>query len=447
MPELYNYQKEIVKQMIEKKGNCLLAVEQGLGKTIITLAFLNKFKIFPKTLLIIPPILYKNWINEIKKWIDKDIKIQYFHSTSDFVDPDADIYIISYQKFIKIYYDFVDVDIDCLILDESHWIKNPQSKRFKALMYLLKEKDIPMKILLTGTPIYNKPIDLWTQFKIIDKNLFPSFTKFVKIFTYPKLRYGRWEYVGVKNLDLLKNLIKPYLIRVTWDMIYEIETPPLITKTIEVGKANQEIINLNKQLEMMNDGLEKEKLKETEYEKVGHQKISATFELCLNILEQQKQLIIFGFHRKVLEKYKELFELKNISSDILYGGLNNEKKAQLIKKLKDKKLQVLLINYQTGGVGLNLEFINCCVFAELNYVPTEIWQAMMRIFRITSKKPVIVYFPYLKNSYEEHIVKLLLEKEFYFDKVLSMSKQLKIPFKKEKKSWFKRLFGLFKRFF
>lgn len=442
MPELYNYQKEIVRQMIEKKGNCLLAVEQGLGKTIITLAFLNKFKIFPKTLLIIPPILYKNWINEIKKWIDKDIKIQYFHSTSDFVDPDADIYIISYQKFIKIYYDFVDVDIDCLILDESHWIKNPQSKRFKALMYLLKEKDIPMKILLTGTPIYNKPIDLWTQFKVINRKLFPSFTKFANTFTYVKRsKYGYLEYNGVKNLKLLKDIIKPYLIRVTWDMIDEIEIPPLITKRIQVGKASHDIVKLFKKIELMNNGLEKEKAKKTAYERVGKQKIPAVVELCLDLLESQDRIVVFGFHREVLERYKELFERKKIKAGILYGKLTSEQKVKLIEDLRNKKIRVLLINYQAGGVGLNLEFVKCAVFAELSYVPTEIWQAMMRVFRITSKSPIVVYFPYLTNSYEEHMINLLLDKEHYFDKVLSMSKQLKIPFTKKKKSWIKKLFG------
>jgi len=93
------------------------------------------------------------------------------------------------------------------------------------------------------------------------------------------------------------------------------------------------------------------------------------------------------------------------------------------------------MNWSAGGLGLNMEFCHCGVFAELDYTTSAIQQAFYRIFRLTSKEPVFVYFTRLEDSYEDRIVEILLEKEDVQEKILGKL-DFKLPFEeREEKSF------------
>ena len=126
----------------------LIADEMGLGKTIQAIGLLNAFTDINRVLIVCPASLKLNWRSELAKWL---------------LRTDMALTIINYDILKKLP---KDVTYDLLILDEGHRVKNPKAQRTKYVMALKSRcKHI---LTLTGTPILNKPLELWTTLQILD---------------------------------------------------------------------------------------------------------------------------------------------------------------------------------------------------------------------------------------------------------------------------------------
>ena len=145
---LYPHQVQAV-QWLGQRPKAILALDMGLGKTCVSALDLVK-----PALVVCPASLKLNWQRELKMW-RPDLSVQVIKSPKDTIK-DLDVTIINYDILQK-----VDLpSVSTLIVDEAHYAKNYKAKRTKVLMQLIKAA--PNVSLLTGTPIVNRPIELWT---------------------------------------------------------------------------------------------------------------------------------------------------------------------------------------------------------------------------------------------------------------------------------------------
>jgi len=139
-------------------------------------------------------------------------------------------------------------------------------------------------------------------------------------------------------------------------------------------------------------------------------------EFCAEILEQEKQLVIFGWHKSVLKAYAEKF--RKIKPGVIIGDTPLKLRNQYVKDFQAKKKQLLIVNYVAGGFGLTLTAGNTAVAAELDWNPTTLSQAAGRFRRIGQKKIVnFYYFPTIK-SIDERVIGVIRSKAAAFNKVM-----------------------------
>ena len=138
--DLRRYQKATVEQMLSMKGNILLADEPGLGKTVTTIAYINAMR-FSHVVIVCPASLRMNWQTELERWLAYK----------------TDVVIMSYEGMVKHPISPESPLGRLIVFDEAHYLKNPKAKRTKAALKLKHDKIL----FLTGTPVVNRPIDLY----------------------------------------------------------------------------------------------------------------------------------------------------------------------------------------------------------------------------------------------------------------------------------------------
>lgn len=285
--KLFKFQKKAVKHIEANNGNALVALDMGLGKTLVTLAWLQLRKKLRPVLIVCPASLKLNWKTEIHKWThEKSIQIlsgkKPYPITGKIVIINYDI-LFSWRAKIKAY------NFKVMVGDEIHMIKSNTAIRTKAVKILAKS--IPHIIGLTGTPIENRPIELFEMLSVIKPELFVNRFGYEKKFCAAyKDRFG-WNVNGSSNeIELNEILSKTIMIRqmkndVLKDLPDKIYSSVIleIDNLVEYKKAETDIIQYLKD----NKG-------ETKAE-------SARMAKTLVSIETLKQLAVKGKMNQVLE--------------------------------------------------------------------------------------------------------------------------------------------------
>ena len=258
LSSLYQFQKEGINFGIEKKGRILIADEMGVGKTIQAIGISSLYKENWPVLIICPASLKFVWRDEILKWIpdinnDKDIQI--FKSGKDEFISDEKFYIMSYDLTVKFEQKIIDKQFNFIIADEAHYLKSLDAKRTKCLLPIIqKSKRI---LLLTGTPILSRPLELYPLLTMLRPDIFNNFKLFGNRYCDPKQKCfkNKWfiDWSGSSNAKELNYILKNIMIRrLKKDVInqlppkkrqkIEIETDPKIIKKIKSLNVKSEIL-------------------------------------------------------------------------------------------------------------------------------------------------------------------------------------------------------------
>lgn len=446
------------------RSGCLIGDDMGVGKTIQFLGFVNKFaeqtEKFPKTLLICPASLKRNWQREARTWLLKHPTILLAESTTpSFYIARHSVVIINYDILAKHFDTLFDIDWDIIGLDEAHYIKSKDAKRSKACRVLAhahgKSKK-PFLIELTGTPIVNRPAELWHLLHCIDPVQWKSFTKFASRYCNAHIGYGgRWDVSGAKNLDELQRILRSgYMIRrLKADVLKDL--PPKRRQIIELGRAKYEAVLAKEQkvrtiydkvaqrAEVLDKKLaaaiktgDQKNIMEYRSQldhmssdaigdfstiaKVRHETALAKVPECCKfieqILEEKEKVVVFAHHRDVIEQIADKFKNESV---ILYGGMGSAEKDNAVQKfLHNKKCRVFVISIMAGGVGLTLTAADVAVFVELDYSPSNNTQAEDRLHRVGQKSCVFVYHLVVEGSIDAHIARMCVDKQDVIDSAL-----------------------------
>lgn len=415
--ELFDYQKQGISFLVNHKGGMLLD-EQGLGKTVQALKACEQ--VSPEVLVIVcPAIMQGTWKHHVSTFLSKNTPV-FIHSYEWYVKLD------NYKTLLK----SIKGKRVAVIVDESHYIKTPTSKRTKTVQHLLSLENIEFKVLLTGTPVTRDVDDLYTQLKVF----YPSFCK--SIFEYRK-RYMKCThsffgdvYKGFKNEYARQEIIK-YLkccsVRRTKKSA-GLQLPS-ITRTpvyIDINKkiAKQSLEILDYATKVINGADDYTTYKTDLSEEANHiasirkalgvAKVPQTLQYVEHLLQSGiTKLVVFGVHIDVVnliyESLKEKY--KDIKTHKIIGATISTQREKIINEFQNEDTpQILVANMVACGVGVTLTKAHTVVFAELDFTPSNIMQAEARVHRITQEHIVNSIFIVANESLDVKILDLIKSK-------------------------------------
>ena len=417
----YDHQKTAVEKLL---GNdkFILADDMGVGKTTsATIAAIESKS--SKILIICPATLKLNWKREIEHYSSDKISIV---ESKNWVS----------GKFVIINYDILknfhsldkkdevttilDENFDLIIIDEAHYISNAKAQRTK----LANDKKVGKVWLLTGTPMTSRPINYYNLLKLVESRVAKNWISYVKRYCegYQINTGGRkiWLTNGASNLDELRDRTKQKVLRRLKEEILDLPdkiiTPIFLELNSkeykkEVGQyldwANE---NKNESLTIQLNKLMKVR------QIIAKEKVSNTFELIDQCLEQDKKVIIFtNFTEPLMEiwsKYKKV-------AVPLYGRMNQEQRQESVDSFQNNpKIKIFVSNIKAGGVGITLTAGEVVIFNDLSFVPSDMAQAEDRAFRIGQNKNVSCLYPIFDNTLERIIYNIVQKKKRVIDTVM-----------------------------
>jgi SNF2 family DNA or RNA helicase len=413
-------------------GGCL-ADDMGLGKTVQTLALLQAQKekegeVAP-SLLIMPTSLLYNWAVEAKKFAP-DLKVWRYTGTDR--NKDITTYFTKYDVILTSYGTMrIDVDIlnqyyfNYVILDESQAIKNPTSAISKAVKTLKSR----FKLILTGTPIENSTLDLWSQLSFVNGGLLGN-QKFFK--THYQIPIEKQS--DVDKARKLQTIIKPFILRRTKKQVAT-DLPPKVENIIyvEMSKSQEkvyeeaksyyrneilkhiEIKGMGKSQIMLLQGLTRlrqlanhPKMVDPDYEGDSG-KFSDLCEKLKSVLSEGHKVLIFSQFVRHLTLVRKELDQEKVKYSYLDGG-TKDRKAEVENFQNNKDIKVFLLSLKAGGVGLNLTAADYVFMLDPWWNPAVEAQAIDRAHRIGQENKVFIYKFITQNSVEEKILALQQQK-------------------------------------
>lgn len=444
---LYDFQVTAVKFALERTRS-YLALDPGLGKTpiaAVTLATLSAQK-QTAAVYICPPFLTRNTEAEFLKWAP-NIKTVIYDGVRKvaqcLVIPDSIITraevlrtITEFANFCKqMHYETV------LIVDEVHRFKGDTAQRTQAMFGsgAINHKGITQRfdrnLFLSGTPMPNRPIELFTVLSAAA----PETIDFMSKFQYAKhycaafKNHFGWDYTGASNVDeLAKRILGTFMLRYRKSEVLK-ELPP---KTEEIVVFDDEmepqsaalghnILNKYSTEDLMQEKirgiLEKEDGEilylATYRRQLGIEKIPATVKYIKYVLEETSDaILIFAIHKDVITRIAK--ELESYSPLVITGDTAMGRRNEIVKLYQTSPThRVFIGNIQAAGTGFTLTKATRVIFAEFSFTPADNDQASDRAHRIGQKDNVLVEYLVYRNSVDKAVIETILAKKKITEKI------------------------------
>lgn len=437
-----------------EKENCIIADEMGLGKTIQAIGLINyldqvEYKRH-SAIIVCPNSLKLNWANELKRWITTK-RPMFIIGANTFIPSynreRGDIIIINYDVLRKIYVLLNKWMFDIAIFDEAHYLKNEKAMRTFYSMAIKSDRTI----LLTGTPIINRPIELYSLLKIIKSPLAYDRNYFIRRYCLSM----NGDEKGARNLTELHAKLRDTCMirRMKRDVLKEL--PAKIRKIVEIEPQNEkekeavkkemekylevkkyrdeQSLNLHqlKVAEKISEKEYQEKIKEMkEYivrgikeiaelrQQTALLKIPYIKEAVEVLVENDEKVIIFAYHHVVIDELAD--SLSEYNPLIITGETKIQDRNDYVNIFQtDDKHKVIILNIRAGGVGLTLHRSSNVIFVELDWSPANVTQAEDRAHRIGQQDSVNVYHYIMIGSIDQYLAKKIVEKQEIIDKSLN----------------------------
>ena len=421
----------------------ILADEMGLGKSIQLIYFIKsllKEDNHARFLIVVPTSLVYNWENEFKKFAPK-LKYHIFAGArqsrhEELKTVDCKIYITSYGLLREDYEEYYrDKEFNVCIIDEAQSIKNPTTEISKTV----KKIKADAKFALTGTPLENSVIELWSIFDYI----MPGFLSGLKSFQ-SKYKVKEFDEVTNQKLVGLSHLISPFILRrrkseVLKDLPSKIENNIYIDLSDEQKKLYAaEVKRVNEEMERLiaTEGFDKArfmilqlltKLRQLcispsliyDNYKNSSAKIDNLVKVVRESIDNGHKILIFTSFKKALDLVSQKLMEEGIRVYTIDGSVHSKKRMDLVNKFNEgDDVYVFIITLKSGGTGLNLTSADIVIHLDLWWNPQVENQATDRAHRIGQKNVVEVVKLISKGTIEEKILELQQKKKTLSDKLI-----------------------------
>jgi len=446
--QLRPFQNKGVATIEQKNGRVLLADDMGLGKTIQAIAWLQLHQEIQTTVIVCPASVKSYWRRMIRLWMDPFPTVRILFGTKPDSSIKSEVVIINYDILAnktEKYTDqngkkkqreiprsgwvdyLIDMKPELVIFDESQYIKNTSARRTYAARKLSRHSKYILG--LSGTPIENRPIEIYNICKIIDDSRIPSFWPFVQKYCAARHNGFGWDYSGASNTQELNELLtstimirrkKSEVLRELPDKVYSY-VPFSLENQKEYNEAERNFVAYVRK----NLGAERAKKISnaealTKIEGLKQLTIRGKIDQCIewieNFLDTREKLVVFTTHQFTVDTLMQQFRNVSVKID---GSVRSSIRQKIVDDFQQSNsIQLFVGNIKAAGVGITLTAASNVAFLELPYKPSEISQAEDRLHRIGQEESVTVYFLLAEDTIEERIVEMLDNKRKIIDRVL-----------------------------
>jgi SWI/SNF-related matrix-associated actin-dependent regulator 1 of chromatin subfamily A len=429
------HQEEAITKLLQH-DKFLLLDTPGLGKTASSIIAALESNV-KKILVICPASLKLNWKKEISIYDDSDNVsiIQREWKPNKWTIINYDILdkfntIEKPKKGKKPKFKFQEYDevainnqilnekFDLIICDEAHYLKSSSSNRTKHVKKIVKS--IKKRWFLTGTPITNKPVDLFSLLSMVEHPLSTNYNSFLYSYCNAKTMMIKGRRIikadGASNLEELNRRIKPVSIRRRKEDVLDL--PDKIISPVYIELDDDDKVDYETSVERYIQ-MREEQGKNISYAKklvelsvlrrwVAEKKLKHTKELINKSLESDKKVIVFTDYTSVVNTLKE--EYKDICV-VINGETSQKDRQKAVEDFQNNpNVRLFIGNTVAAGVGLTLTAAEVVIVNDLNWTPANVDQSLDRAFRIGQTKDVICYFPLFDDTIDTIVYEVLDKK-------------------------------------
>lgn len=326
---------------------------------------------------------------------------------------------------------------DCVIIDEVHKLSNNGSIRYKVIEDFLRRSGVPYVFMLTGTPLTNKPLNLYHILRLIDAEITDNHQYYCMRYCDGRkitLKNGKEITLtgGATNLDELRERIKHlYIRRLLTDM------PDMVKKTVstrEYELTDEQLVRYNQlwddyvaaqQDKGREDSEQYRKLVEGTLVRqfLAKEMIPHTVELVKEIIEDGEKVVLMCCFQEEIDTFTKVFGKKCVKYD---GRMSIVQKDAAEKAfMTDDKVKIFVGNIVAASVGLTLTIANKLIFNSFSYATTDNRQAEDRVWRLTQDKDVECIYQLFNDSISQRIFDIVVRKGLTMDTVIVSEKHKK----------------------
>lgn len=420
---LRSYQTFGVKYAVHQKRT-LLGDEMGLGKTIQAIATMAALKADGKHhfMVVCPASVLINWCREIEK--HSHLTVTKIHGADEQAllnwRSNGDVAVTTYESISRFTLP-ERFTFDMLVVDEAHYVKNPQAQRTVAMQKLLQKTE--SVLYMSGTPLVNRVDEMCFLVNCLQPAIAQQLEKVKNISTAEQFRQELAPvYLRRVREDVLKEL--PELIeKEQWCVLGEKEKS-IYREAVESGNL-MAIRQVSWQTQSLEDS----------------SKAMRLAEICEDAKEQGRKIIVFSFFRNTLEKVHAL--LGDRCLETISGDISPAKRQEIVDEFNQAEPGAVLVSQvQAGGTGLNIQAASVVVFCEPQLTPAIENQAVSRAYRMGQTRDVLVYRLLADDTIDERMLEILSQKQTQFDNFADESvigdNQLEAQ-KAEESSWITKM--------
>lgn len=454
--KLYPYQEQGAMHLAFGR-RAMLADDMGLGKTVQAIAasaLLKEMRDIQKALIICPASLKHQWAREIRRFTSLPVTVVEGNLAArrDLYRDTSFFKIINYELVRHDLDELLKLRPDLIILDEAQRIKNWRAKTAQMV------KSLPSRyaFVLTGTPLENRIDELYSIFQFLDPRILGPLWHFNdRFYELEKRESGAYKVLGYKNIDQLRSLIAPYVLRRTRDEVLK-DLPPRVDNNFFVEMSDKQweaygefreklakLISLSKRrpltpkerelllmylikMRLICNALalhdkdippkdrEKTGPKLTELDIILSEEIASNGHPVSNGGNGMRKAVVFSQWAKMLAFTEPVLKRVGLGYVKLTGDVPSAKRGDLIKKFFDDPDCRVFLSTDAGGVGLNLQAASLVINLDLPWNPAVLEQRIARAHRHGQPSSVQVINLIAKDTIEERMLDTLAAKKNVF---------------------------------
>lgn len=418
---------------------CAFLMDMGTGKTITTIAvagtLYHKHKIC-KMLVVCPKSIVDVWDQEFDKFADFHYQLAVLDGSMQqkadtvryMIGGGLQVIVVNYESCWRLEAELMKWQPDMIVCDESSRIKNPQAKCSKSLHRLGKTSSYNM--ILTGTPVTNSPLDLFSQYKFLDERIFGgSFYGFRARYAIVG-GYQNHQIIGYKNVVELAEKAHSIAYRIRID------------EAVDLPEFVEEVrpVKLEQAARRVYDGIEKDSFAEIlsgdittrnvltqllrlsqvtggfvrsdeapDAIQVSAAKLEALSDIVDTCMEERKKVVVFARFVPEIDAIAKMLTKKGIGYALIKGDVKD--RAEQVEAFQnDPDTRVFLGQLQTTGMGLTLTAGSVCVYYSLDFSYANYQQSMARVRRIGQTKRGVYIHLVAKGTIDEKVMSALKQK-------------------------------------
>lgn len=427
-----------------RRQNVLIADEMGLGKTIQAIGIVNMLQSVERVLIVCPASLKLNWKKEFRKWSTHKIQTCILTTQHKQKMDISAVFIVNYDILAKLTW-LKELRWQVVIGDESHYVKNNKAQRSKEFFKIAKKAQ--KRVYLTGTPIMNKPIELYHPLKSLGWSM--SWRQYTERYCAAYFNGFAMDVSGASNLEELQQKLRESVMirRMKKDVITEL--PDKIHQIINfTGSQYDEFLKseqrtqeqydqrkaqIRAEMKMINDK-QSERYKELQSEfgtlqmhhlaemtrlrrETALLKVPDAAEMIADAIDSGSAPLVFAHHKEVIERLQNaMIKYRGVK---VIGGMSAEDKQRSVDTFQNGDADYFLGSITAAGVGLTLTRSDHVIFIEQDWRPGMMQQAEDRAHRIGQKNSVLVQVIVVDGSIDSKMAKMLVKKADIAKKALN----------------------------